>query len=167
MRSNVDPHGVRLLACVHSRTTAGSWPKAAVILSLNPLLPCRPADQPRRQTGSAQHVVSEAVLLYDPRWLDVSHCFQVKYRMIIVNLNLSLIRTFFDICLKGALLQNIFILKSSYIGHKNFLNIVDFQRFFKKIGRVGNFNCLLVSKTMSQLPELEKTNSMNSAEFNF
>ena len=58
MRSNVDPHGVRLL-----RTAAGSWPKAGVILSLNPLLPCQPADQPQRQTGSAQHIVSETVQL--------------------------------------------------------------------------------------------------------
>ena len=39
MRSNVDPHDVRLPACVHSRTAAGSWPKAAVTLSLYPLLP--------------------------------------------------------------------------------------------------------------------------------
>ena len=45
-------------------TVEGSWPKAAVILSLNPLLPYRPADQPRRWTvGSAQHIVSEAVQL--------------------------------------------------------------------------------------------------------
>ena len=49
--SNMDPHGVRFLACIHSRTAAGSWPKAAVTLSLNPLLPCRPADQPWRRTG--------------------------------------------------------------------------------------------------------------------
>ena len=33
---------------------------------------------------------------------------------------------------KGAVPQNMFILKSSYIGHKNSLNIVGFQRFFKK-----------------------------------
>ena len=63
MRSNVDPHGVGLLACVHSHTATGSWPKTAVILSLNPVLPCRREDQARRRTGSAQHVFSEAVQL--------------------------------------------------------------------------------------------------------
>ena len=63
MRSNVDSHVVRLLACVLSCTAAGSWSKAAVILSLNPLLPCRPANQPQRRTDSAQHIVSEAVQL--------------------------------------------------------------------------------------------------------
>ena len=51
MLSNVDSHCVRLRTCVHSRTAAGSWPKAAVTLSLNPLLPCQPADQLRRRTG--------------------------------------------------------------------------------------------------------------------
>ena len=74
--SNVDHHGVRLRACVHSRTAAGSWPKAAVTLSLNPLLPCRPADQPRRWTvGSAQHIVSEAVQLWTAaRWRWMAGC---------------------------------------------------------------------------------------------
>ena len=46
---------------------------------------------------------------------------------------------------------NIFILKSSYIGHKNSLNIVGFLNFFKKIGRVGNLNYLLFPETMSPL----------------
>ena len=71
-------------ACVHSRTAAGSWPKGAVTSSLNPLLTCRPADQPRRRTvGLAQHVVSEAVQLWTPLdgaiWLYASYCFEVKY----------------------------------------------------------------------------------------
>ena len=38
---------------------------------------------------------------------------------------------------KGAVPQNMYTLKSSYIGHKNSLNIVDFQRFLKNICRVG------------------------------
>ena len=78
MPSNVDPHGVPLHACVHSRTAQG--PKAAVTLSLNPFLPCRPADQPRRRTGLSQHVASEAVQLEGSvaRWLDVGNCFEVK-----------------------------------------------------------------------------------------
>ena len=77
MHSNVDPHGVRLQACVHSRTGAGSWPKAAVTFSLNPLLPCRPADQPLRRTtvSSAQHIVSEAVQLWTAaRWRWIAGC---------------------------------------------------------------------------------------------
>ena len=80
MPSNVDPHGVPLHACVHSRTAQGSWPKAAVTLSLNPFLPCRPADQPRRRTGLSQHVASEAVQLEGSvaRWHDVGNCFDVK-----------------------------------------------------------------------------------------
>ena len=56
---------------------------------------------------------------------------------------ISPIRTtkYCSISFKGAFPQNIFIFKKSYIGHKNSLNIVDFQRFFKNIGKVGNFNC--------------------------
>ena len=52
---------------------------------------------------------------------------------------------------KGDLRQNISILKSSYIGHKNSLNIVGFQRCIKKIGSVGNFNYFLVPENMSPL----------------
>ena len=76
MHSNVDPHSVRLRACVHSRIAAGSWPRAAVTLSLNPLLPCRPVDQPRHRTvGSAQHVVSDAGQLWTAaRWRWMARC---------------------------------------------------------------------------------------------
>ena len=100
MHSNVDPR-VRLLACVDSHTAARSWPKAALNSSLNFLLPCQPVDQPRSRTvGSAQHIVSEAVQLCTPldgaRWLDVSYCFEVKYLLNIVNLNVNLIRNNFD-----------------------------------------------------------------------
>ena len=93
MHSNVDPHGVRLRACVHSRTAAGSWPKAAVTLSLNPLLPCWPADQPwHRTVGSAQHVVIEAEQLWTAaRW----HWMAGYQLLLIVNLNVCFIRNNF------------------------------------------------------------------------
>ena len=52
---------------------------------------------------------------------------------------------------KGAVPQNIFILVSSRIGHKNSLKIVGLKRIFKKIGKISNFNYFLVGEPMSPL----------------
>ena len=58
---------------------------------------------------------------------------------------------FFILLIKGAVPQKNSILKSSYIGHNNSLNIVGFQIFLKKIGSAGNFNYFLVPGTKSPL----------------
>ena len=59
MHSKVDPHGVRLLACVQSRTAARLWLKAAVTLSCNPLLPCRPENQLLGRTCLSSKILIE------------------------------------------------------------------------------------------------------------
>ena len=59
MLSNVDPHGVCLCVCDHSCTAAGSWPKAAVTSSLNPLMPCHtPYTKHKTPQTTQQHRAS-------------------------------------------------------------------------------------------------------------
>ena len=53
--------------------------------------------------------------------------------------------------IKGALPQNIFILKTSHIGNKNSLKIMGFKRFLKRNGRINKFNLFLVPKPISPL----------------
>ena len=63
MRSNVDPHSVRLRAFLYSCTATGHGLKAAVTLSLIPSCPAVRQISSGTGQGSAQHVVSEAVQL--------------------------------------------------------------------------------------------------------
>ena len=52
---------------------------------------------------------------------------------------------------KGTLPQNIFILKSCHIGHKNSLNIGVLKKLLYKFGRNSNLSYFLDPETMSPL----------------